>query len=161
MKNFPAILRRPGAALAAGIAAWPVLAYWVVSATGINGCVRAHGVVGFIATHGAMMRTVPSCPSASLGVPEGQETAVSVLVAAAVFTTVVHLLVAIAGSRVAEWIHRAAEAIGRLIAPILTAASGPSNFRLPALGTPRSNGRVFHVRVPWRRGPPVWGLAAT
>lgn len=161
MKHFPAILRRPGAALAAGIAAWPVLAYWVVSATGINGCVRAHGVVGFIAAHGAMMRPVPSCPSASLGVPDGQETVMTVLVAAAVFTTVAHLLVAIAGSRVAEWIHRVAEAIGRLIAPILTAASGPPNFRLPALTTPRGSGRVLHVKVPWRRGPPVWRMAAT
>lgn len=154
MKTVPRFLSRPGAFVAAGVAAWPVVAYALASGAGIGGCVRAHGIVGFLATHGAMMRTVPSCPSATVGLPEAIDAAMAFFLAVGIITTVVHVLIAAIGAQGAEWVHRLAEAISRLIAPVLQTAKSPLNVRLPPVPVVQHVGQRFSIRVPWRRGPP-------
>ena len=154
MKTVPRFLARPGAFVAAGVGAWPVIAYALASGAGVGGCVRAHGVVGFLATHGAMMRAVPSCPSATVGLPEAIDSAMAFLLAVAILTTLVHVLVAALGTQAAEWVHRFAEAVARLIAPLLPTAKSPLNFRLSPVSTAQRVGQYLSIRVPWRRGPP-------
>lgn len=160
MKLLPAILHRPGALIGAGLAAWPLTAYAVASAAGIDGCVRAHGLVGFFATHGAMMRATPSCPSASVGLSGSMEAVMAIVLPAATLTVLAHVFVALASSRLAQWVHRAVEAIRKIITPVLALASSPLNFRLPPLVRAQHVGRVVSLRVPWRRGPPIGMMAA-
>src|SRR5690625_2462713 len=119
VKTVPRFLSRPGALIAAGVAAWPVTAYALASGAGVGGCVRAHGVVGFLATHGAMMRAVPSCPSATVGLPEAVDSAMALLLAAPIISTLIHVLVAALGTQAAERKHRFAEAVDRLIHSIV------------------------------------------
>jgi len=159
VKTVPRFLSRPGALIAAGAAAWPVTAYALASGAGIGGCVRAHGVVGFLATHGAMMRAVPSCPSATVGLPEAVDSAMALLLAAAIITTLIHVLVAALGTQAAEWVHRFAEAVARLIAPLVPTAKSPLNIRLSPVPAAQPFGHRVSIRVPWRRGPP-WVAAA-
>jgi len=159
VKTVPRFLSRPGALIAAGAAAWPVTAYALASGAGIGGCVRAHGVVGFLATHGAMMRAVPSCPSATVGLPEAVDSAMALLLAAAIITTLIHVLVAALGTQAAEWVHRFAEAVARLIAPLVPTAKSPLNIRLSPVPAAQPFGHRVSIWVPWRRGPP-WVAAA-
>src|SRR5699024_7261632 len=89
-KTVPRTLSRPGAFIAAGAAASPAIADALASGAGVGGCVRAQGVVGFLAAHGALMRGVPSCPSATVGLPEVVDSAMAFLLAVAIITSLVH-----------------------------------------------------------------------
>lgn len=160
MKKLPALLQRPGSVIAAGIAAWPVLAYSVASAAGVDGCVRTHGVVGFMATHGSMMRHTPACPSTAVGLTHSLERAMTVALIAASVVVFVHLLVAILGTHMEEWLHRTAEAIAQLIAPALPVVRQFLHVRFTVPVSTEWGGDRRPVQVPWRRGPPVMGCAA-
>lgn len=160
VKTLPATLNRPGAFLTAGLASWPLIAYSLVSAAGFDGCIRAHGIVGFFATHGAMMRAVPSCPSEAVGLPGVIDSGMAFLLAAAILVTAAHVLIAIIGSQGAEWVHRIADAISRLIPQVLADRKTPVRVRLPLIGASQDPGQKFGIRVPWRRGPPAWSYAA-
>jgi len=141
--------------IAAGVAAWPVIAYSVAASAGVDGCVRAHGVVGFIATHGAMMRPVPTCPTQAVGVPPGVDKLLVAVLLGAVVATVVHLGVGIIGTHLSEWIHTMAGAVSWIIAPTLPRVKTFVNVRLSPVGaTPRLR-CVVTWAAPWRRGPPV------
>lgn len=160
MTSLPTILSRPGAFVVAGFGAWPVAAYGLASVAGIDGCVRAHGVAGFVATHGAMMRAVPSCPTASVGLPGVIDSAIAFFLAAAIFTTALQVLIAVVAAHGAEWVHRLVEAISGLIAPALRTRSCPPNYRPVPVDRAQPFLLSFNPGVPWRRGPPRLVLAA-
>lgn len=84
----------------------------------------------------------------------------AVIVAAAVLTSVIHVLLAAVGTRAIELLHRAAEAIGRMIAPVLIHVKNQPNLRLPSVSSAHHFRQNFSVGMPWRRGPPAWGIAA-
>lgn len=159
MKIFP-VFYRSAAIFAAGVASWPVLAAAVVHSAGVGGCVRSHGLTGFLATHGGMMREVSSCPASQVGLPATIDTRVSVMLAVAIVVTVMQGLIAILGTSAAEWVHRVAETLWGIIAPVLAVMKPIVDFQIPALARETLLGSAGSVQVPWRRGPPVWGAAA-
>ncbi|UFU07208.1 hypothetical protein [Ruania halotolerans] len=120
-------------------------------------CVRAEGMIGFVAANLAQMRSVAECPAGTLGY--GPHTAAVVagfgtLLAAAVTA---HL----AASGLTYWLARAARTAHEVLAALGT--------RLPravtrAAATPRPRMRTWAataalrsmlVQPVWRRGPPV------
>lgn len=120
----------------------------------MDGCVRAHGVAGFLA-HGAMLRPMDACPSGAVGLPSQVAPALGFLVAAAITTSVGHVFIAVIGTRGAEWVHRLAGALARLIAPRIAPGRIPVPTRRSIISSPVHPLTSAWQYVPWQRGPPA------
>lgn len=154
VKIYPASLR-PVAVVGLGVGAWPVIAYSTATFAGVDGCVRSHGVVGFIATHGAMMHPVPTCPATTVGHGQSVEKVIVAVMLGAVLATVINVLAAVVGTHAAEWVHAVAGAIGAAIAPALPRVKTFINVRLSPVVRTVFGGQTTSWATPWRRGPPV------
>ncbi|SEE92766.1 hypothetical protein [Ruania alba] len=154
-------VRGPGAfspvALVSLLTGWSVLSVVLGRVLLPAECVRADGMMGFLAANLAQMRSVAECPTGTLGY--GPHTAAVVagfgtLLAAAVTA---HL----AASGLVYWLTRAARAVQRAL---LSLAARLPRARRAAAATPRPPLRPWvatATQIPtllppvWRRGPPV------
>lgn len=158
VKNLATTLR-PGALVVASIAAWPLLAISTVKTAGVDGCVRAHGIIGFVATHGAMMRPVPTCTTTQVGHPEALDSVLAVVAIAATIVLFTNLIVTGVAAYALTWVRRAAAAIGRALPDIQSGVQLPA-FRVVPQHEPEMWRPAFLKHMPWRRGPPRWVPAA-
>lgn len=148
-------LSRPGIIAAVGFSAWPLLTYGLVTFTGINGCVQGRGLIGFIAQHIAMLREVSSCPPGMVGMTPSLHAAMGFLTAAAFVSVFIWMLIAFVGGQAAQWVHRIAEAIARLVKPSIRStfsAVVPASTIVFAANV--VSGSQVHPGAPRRRGPP-------